>query len=40
MYKYDRLLPLMVAQCKLKTEDFDKFKRDKLQADILDKKRQ
>lgn len=30
---FEQLLPLMVEQCKLKSEDYDKFKRDKYHAE-------
>lgn len=29
----------MLEQCKLKSEDYDKFKRDQLNAEILEKKK-
>lgn len=35
-----RLLPLMLDQCKMKQEDYEKFKKDKLNADILEKRRE
>lgn len=34
--KNRRILPLMLEQCKLKTEDFKKFKRDQAEADVLE----
>ena len=34
-----RVLPLMLEQCKLKNEDFEKFKKDKLQSEVLEKKK-
>ena len=36
---FDRLLPLMLHQCKLKTEDFEKFKKDQIQAEVLERKK-
>ena len=36
----DRILPLMLEQCKMKSEDFEKFKKDQMQADVLEKKKQ
>ena len=29
----------MLEQCKLKSEDFDKFKRDQIDAEVLEKKK-
>ena len=29
----------MLEQCKLKVEDFEKFKKDKLQAEVLERKK-
>jgi hypothetical protein len=34
-----RLLPLMLEQCKLKSEDFEKFKKDQKDAEVLEKNR-
>jgi len=31
---------MLLDQCKMKNEDFDKFKRDKLHANILEKKKE
>ena len=37
---YHRLLPLMLEQCKMKKEDFEKFKKDKINAEVLERKKQ
>eukprot|EP00347_Sterkiella_histriomuscorum_P015989 403354925 len=37
---FEQLLPMMLDQCKLKNEDYEKFMRDKRQANVLERKRQ
>lgn len=35
-----RLLPLLLEQCKMKSEDFEKFLKDKQDAEVLQRKKQ
>jgi hypothetical protein len=36
----NRILPLMLESCKMKNEDYEKFKKDKTNADVLEKKKE